>query len=395
VKISDSYSPRDNQIWCELEIHLKTVFKQHDIWLDARLQPKTQDAIPAIIAAEIMADLRAALEQFAAIAGVWRSRNDKSVRHLVCYTSKRISKGLLIMGKADVAVVFAQRGGFDLARSLIAYLREQTYDTWADSDVQPGVDWVQDLVAALTQRDVLIAVIGPGAQDSRWLQRKIDIARGAGLSILPIVQSGQYNFQDDPLFIRFFQPLDYHGQAWDAFPQLISSIDRLAKQAREKRRIRTINPDEITATPTFGQPVREVRFQSDAFMIMPFREGLNPVYEDFVKPTVQKAGLTIKRGDDPFSHHDIMREIWSLIYNARLVIADCTDRNPNVFYELGIAHTLGKPAIMITQRIEDVPFDVRGKRVLVYEYTPRGMQKLEEALKYALDSILSEIPPAN
>lgn len=294
------------------------------------------------------------------------------------------------MEKAAVAVVFAQRSGFDIPRSLVAYLRDRDYDVWSDGDLTPGVDWSQELIKELTQRDVLIPVIGPGAQDSRWLQRKIDLARGAGLSLLPIVQSGQYDSQTDSLFIRFYQPLDYYNQPWDAVPRLLETIDSLGEEARQQRRVRLVNPDAVTAIPAFGQPVREPRFQSDVFMMMPFRDSLNPVYEDFVKRAVQDTGLTIKRGDDPFSHHDIMREIWSMIYNSRFVIADCTGRNPNVFYELGIAHTLGKPAIMITQNIEDVPFDVRGKRVLVYEYTPPGMQKFEEALKRAIDSILSE-----
>ena len=57
-----------------------------------------------------------------------------------------------------------------------------------------------------------------------------------------------------------------------------------------------------------------------------------------------------------------------------------TGRNPNVMYEIGMAHTVGKPVVMITQNREDVPFDLKHYRYIVYEYTPRGCQLLEEKL---------------
>jgi hypothetical protein len=79
-----------------------------------------------------------------------------------------------------------------------------------------------------------------------------------------------------------------------------------------------------------------------------------------------------------------MSEIWSAICKARLVIADCTGRNPNVFYEIGVAHTMGIPVILLTQRMEDVPFDLRHIRFIKYEFTPRGMQKFEKELSATL-----------
>lgn len=99
--------------------------------------------------------------------------------------------------------------------------------------------------------------------------------------------------------------------------------------------------------------------------------------------------LAIKRGDDFFTHHDIMLEVWSAMNNARIIIADCTGRNPNVFYELGIAHTLGKPTILLTQDIGDIPFDVRSKRFIVYQNSMTGLTPLRVNLRAAIEKILS------
>jgi hypothetical protein len=105
----------------------------------------------------------------------------------------------------------------------------------------------------------------------------------------------------------------------------------------------------------------------------------------------ESLGLEIKLGDDFFSKHDILREIWSAIYNSKFVIADCTKKNANVFYELGIAHTLGKPAIMIAQNKDDIPFDVQGKRYIIYENTAGGLQVFEAQLKDAIMKMLSDL----
>jgi hypothetical protein len=110
------------------------------------------------------------------------------------------------------------------------------------------------------------------------------------------------------------------------------------------------------------------------FVVMPFSsDELNIVYEDFVHPAIEsECGLRCERGDDLFGSDVIMDNIQRNIERARLVIADLTGRNANVFYEVGIAHTLKKPVLLLAQSISDVPFDLRHRRVLLYEYSPRG-----------------------
>jgi nucleoside 2-deoxyribosyltransferase len=77
-------------------------------------------------------------------------------------------------------------------------------------------------------------------------------------------------------------------------------------------------------------------------------------------------------------------DVWDAINHAQVLIADCTDRNPNVFYELGVAHTLGKPVIQIAQSKDDIPFDVRHMRTIIYDSTQAGLRKFENVLESTL-----------
>jgi hypothetical protein len=142
--------------------------------------------------------------------------------------------------------------------------------------------------------------------------------------------------------------------------------------------------------PVWGEPSIEDKYQCDVFMVMPFRPELNVVYTDVVKPTIEAIGLTINRGDDPFTDKDIMYDVWSMLNACKLVIADCTGRNPNVFYELGVAHTLGKPVIMLTQEIDTLPFDVSGKRAIAYNIAFHQIDTFKSKLEKA---VLSILPP--
>jgi hypothetical protein len=102
----------------------------------------------------------------------------------------------------------------------------------------------------------------------------------------------------------------------------------------------------------------------------------------------ETLGLSVKRGDDFFTSHDVMLDIWRSIYSSRVIIADCTDRNPNVFYEIGLAHALGKVVILITQNEDDVPFDLKSFRYIKYENTSRAMKAFEEVLAKTIKTAL-------
>src|SRR5262249_34564754 len=114
------------------------------------------------------------------------------------------------------------------------------------------------------------------------------------------------------------------------------------------------------------------------FVLMPFDPKFQPLYEDHIKPTVDGAGLRCQRWDDVVGTRQITLDIWERINRSRFLIAELTEQNPNVFYELGLAHALSKDVILLTQSMDFVPFDLRIIRCIVYEFTPRGTQKLEK-----------------
>ncbi len=135
-------------------------------------------------------------------------------------------------------------------------------------------------------------------------------------------------------------------------------------------------------------------FKPDArrvFVLSPFGEPFDAIYRDHIARVAERSGLRCHRADDVYSNRIIMEDIWQAINEAGIIISDLTGRNPNVFYETGIAHTLGKEVILLTQSRDDVPFDVKHIRYLPYTYTPPGAKKLEADLERTLMNILPRL----
>jgi hypothetical protein len=164
----------------------------------------------------------------------------------------------------------------------------------------------------------------------------------------------------------------------------------LAKQAVKVNEALRLLPGELV----FGKPSTSKQFQSDIFMIMPFAASFSGIYQDIVKPLVGELKLTITRGDEFNSTRGvIMEEVWAALNACRFVIAEISGGNDNVFYELGIAHTLNKPAILITQSKtpDDIPFDVRHLRYIRYSNTAEGGVKLRDDLKTAITRLVADL----
>jgi hypothetical protein len=104
----------------------------------------------------------------------------------------------------------------------------------------------------------------------------------------------------------------------------------------------------------------------NAFIIMPFTEVSDEVYNFLFKPPLLELGYEIRRADNFFDTMKVMTEIYTAIKQSTIILCDVSGRHPNVFYELGLAHAIGKPTIVVTDDIKTVPFDLRGFNVLVY-----------------------------
>jgi hypothetical protein len=122
--------------------------------------------------------------------------------------------------------------------------------------------------------------------------------------------------------------------------------------------------------------------------MMPFDATFQPVYEVIMK-AAHSANMRCERADTIWKQHAIMDDILLLLCTAGVVVVDYSSRNSNVFYELGITHTLGRPSIPIAQTVDDIPFDLQGIRALIYDTTPVGLQKLQSGLAERIRAITS------
>jgi len=127
------------------------------------------------------------------------------------------------------------------------------------------------------------------------------------------------------------------------------------------------------------------------FVMQPFSGPLGGYYDSLYRPAIEQAGLEPLRADaEIFGTGKIMDQIWRGIRASAVLVAEMTTKNPNVFYELGLAHALEKPVVLVSSNQEDVPFDLRHIRVILYDQTdPFWGQKLIDKLADNVRSALS------
>lgn len=122
-------------------------------------------------------------------------------------------------------------------------------------------------------------------------------------------------------------------------------------------------------------------------VMMPFQPEFDGMLEA-VRSASQEVGLVCRNANEVWDHDEIIQDIFALIYRSKVVVCDFTTQNPNVFYEAGIAHTLGRHVIPITQDINALPFDLRHRRALVYAPDADGLAQLRADLLPRLRRLL-------
>lgn len=144
-----------------------------------------------------------------------------------------------------------------------------------------------------------------------------------------------------------------------------------------------------TKRPSVVKEIKKVEAVPDiCFVIMPFGGWFDDYYETVYKPAIEAAGLEPHRADDLYRPSTIVNDIWAYTQKAKIILADLSGKNPNVFYELGLAHALAKPAVLIAESIEDVPFDLRALRVLEYnKNAPRWGEVLAEKITRSIQEV--------
>lgn len=126
----------------------------------------------------------------------------------------------------------------------------------------------------------------------------------------------------------------------------------------------------------------------ECFVVMQFTEEYNALFSEVIRPTCEKFGYHVERADELYTSGMIIEDITRSINESSIIIADVTPNNPNVFYEVGYAHGIGKPTILLSDRKRDrLPFDISGFRTLFYDNTIGGKTAVEERLAKHLEAI--------
>ena len=173
-----------------------------------------------------------------------------------------------------------------------------------------------------------------------------------------------------PDHFLFNEKLD-RGKAIEAVKSCLKTYDlNVAEQANGKVKVCPLHGEFISTSHEDMPTERLITFKPSVFLVpnkpqndrlisvmMPFNAGFNGTY-DAIKKVTDYMRLECLRADDIWNNTTFMQDIFDLIYCAKAVVVDFTGRNPNVLYETGIAHTLGKTVIPITQSLDDIPSDL-------------------------------------
>jgi hypothetical protein len=159
-------------------------------------------------------------------------------------------------------------------------------------------------------------------------------------------------------------------------------------------------PIEGTGAGLFAWDDAEIRFAETTitgvrpriFVIMPFAEPYDSLYREVITPVADDAGFEIVRVDEIHGPGISLDDIQQQIEQSHAVVAEISTHNPNVFYELGYAHALRKPAVILVRREEGtkMPFDVRSYRAIFYDDTIGGKRNVERNLRQHLDAIRTD-----
>ena len=201
------------------------------------------------------------------------------------------------------------------------------------------------------------------------------------------------SFFENALVDKFKIPLEKVAEFIEIFLASLQSAQLIEKRG-DKFRILDINiasPDKSDAGASPKKSIAAKTAPGDScFVVMPFSGAIGGYYQYIYEPAIRKAGLTPMRADaDIFGTGKIIDQIWAGINSAKVLVAELTTRNPNVFYELGLAHALNKPVVLVSSNEKDVPFDLQHIRVIYYDVNdPFWGQKLIEKVA---ENILSAL----
>jgi hypothetical protein len=130
-----------------------------------------------------------------------------------------------------------------------------------------------------------------------------------------------------------------------------------------------------------------------ASVLVPLTDEGDDLYDEAVKPALERAGLIPRRAVEFDDDEDKLKAIWRDICRSRMVVADLTDADPLVMYELGIAHTVGKEALVLCKRgrCPKFPSKLILANFLEYDDGEDGIVKLRAEMAEALSQMMNPV----
>jgi hypothetical protein len=206
----------------------------------------------------------------------------------------------------------------------------------------------------------------------------------------------------NPDYFLFNEKLDHKKAVEDVNKALKSSKLILKEKVDGQFLLTTLTGEFISTELKEIDAIQKITFTPSVFKIpkkptnsklisvmMPFSPAYRGTYEA-IKKVADYMGLECLRADDIWENSTFMQDIFDLIFCSRIVIVDFSERNPNVMYETGIAHTLGKVVIPITQSLTDIPSDLGHHRALKYLPNDEGYRNLSNDLYKRIKTIIEE-----
>jgi hypothetical protein len=230
-----------------------------------------------------------------------------------------------------------------------------------------------------------------------WLQA------GYSLGFIDLVQGHSRLLQS-----LKFNDDDYEDSVVEVIGQFVqrdkTNLPSLKAYISDKYSIPAVS-DFISTAHTTGPPKRIVTFAPQVFNVpdLPQRDRLVTVMFPFrfmdtfdtIKGVCDKLGLECLKADDVWVNSTFIQDIFDLIFTSRVVVADFSTKNPNVFYEVGIAHTMGKTVVPLTQSMDDIPSDLKAHRALEYLNNREGREAMAEKLEIRLRELFPSNLPLN
>ena len=171
--------------------------------------------------------------------------------------------------------------------------------------------------------------------------------------------------------------LEENDNRWKDINHLVLSSQN--RQTEHNSFKSEVNPNDFLRNLGISNPKDFEVDNKQVFVLTPFNDNYRPTFFA-IKDVCEKLNLKCLRGDEEYIPNEIFPSILRHIVKSRFLIVNITGRNPNVMYELGVAHALGKPTIIISKNFTEIPFDLNNKRIVIFDTTEDLRYKLETSI---------------